>query len=180
MWLAQPETTRHGPSRFEHHAELPTLTIGTAEATVLLGTFGDTASPAVVDTDLVGTELRLRPGLVELPVNPRFEYAIVPIDAPVRVGEAIVEPGWLGMVPIGADTRAVEAGQGGARVMLLGGVPLGERVQMWWNFVARTRDELTEAWRDWQNQNTDRFGDVRSTLARIDAPPPPWIRVDNS
>ncbi len=147
---------------------------------MLLGTLGDVVSPAVIDTDLVGTEIRLRPGLVELPANPLFEYAIVPIDAPVRVGDAIVEPGWLGVVPIGADTLGIEADQDGARVMLLGGVPLGERIQMWWNFVARTRDELTEAWQDWQNRNTDRFGEVSSTLARIDAPPPPWIRLDNS
>ena len=180
MWLAQPEATRHGPSRFEHHAELPTMTIGTADATVLLGTLGDAVSPALVDTDLVGTELRLRPGVVELPANPLFEYAIVPIDAPVRIGEAIVEPGWLGMMPVGASTIGIEADQNGARVMLLGGVPLGERIQMWWNFVARTRDELTEAWQDWQNRNTDRFGEVSSTLARIDAPPPPWIRLDDS
>ncbi|MDH5505114.1 MAG: pirin family protein [Acidimicrobiia bacterium] len=175
MWLAQPEATRHGPSRFEHHAELPTMSIGNGEATVLLGTLGETTSPAVVDTELVGTELRLGPGLVELPTNPRFEYAIVPIDAPVRVGDAIVRPGWLGMAPVGAELLAIEAGRGGARVMVLGGIPLGERVQMWWNFVARTRDELTEAWQDWQNRNTDRFGEVNSSLARIDAPPPPWI-----
>ncbi len=180
MWLAQPEATRHGPSRFEHHAELPTATFGTAQATVLLGTLGDAVSPAVVDSDLVGTELRLRPGTVEIPANPRFEYAIVPIDAPVRIGEAIVEPGWLGMVPVGAELLMIGAGQAGARVMLLGGVPLEERIQMWWNFVARTRDELTQAWLDWQNQNTDRFGEVNSTLARIDAPPPPWIRPNNS
>ncbi len=60
--------------------------------------------------------------------------------------------------------------------MVLGGAPLGERIQMWWNFVARTKEELTEAWRDWQGGNTDRFGDVPSDLRRIDAPPPPWIR----
>ena len=180
MWLAQPEATRHGPSRFEHHAELPTLRIGSGEATVLLGTLGEATSPAVVDTELVGTELRLRPGRVELPANPRFEYAIVPIDASVRVGDAIVRPGWLGMATVGADVLAIEAGRDGARVMVLGGVPLGERVQMWWNFVARTRDELTEAWQDWQNRDTDRFGEVNSSLARIDAPPPPWIRPDRA
>ncbi len=180
MWLAQPESTRHGDSRFEHHAELPIEVIGNTEATVLLGQLGEAVSPAVVDTDLVGAELRIRPGPVDLPAVRQFEYAVVPIDAVVRVGGVIVEPGWLGFVSAGAETLAIEAAAGGARVMLLGGLPLGERIQMWWNFVARTKDELTEAWHDWNGHNTDRFGDVSSALPRIDAPPPPWIQPTHS
>jgi hypothetical protein len=49
---------------------------------------------------------------------------------------------------------------------------------MWWNFVGRTKEELTDAWRAWQNHDTDRFGPVPSRLARIEAPPPPWLRED--
>jgi hypothetical protein len=60
--------------------------------------------------------------------------------------------------------------------MLLGGEPLGDEVKMWWNFVARTTDELTEAWRDWKMGNEDRFGPVPSGLERMEAPTPPWIR----
>jgi hypothetical protein len=46
---------------------------------------------------------------------------------------------------------------------------------MWWNFVARSKEEITEAWRAWQAHDLDRFGPVSSQLARIDAPPPPWL-----
>jgi hypothetical protein len=46
---------------------------------------------------------------------------------------------------------------------------------MWWNFVARSKDEITEAWRAWQAHDFDRFGAVASKLARIDAPAPPWL-----
>ena len=176
MWLAQPDGTRHGESRFEHHSDLPVHDFPTAEGKVILGRLDGTASTATVDTELIGMDLSMRPGVIEMPADARFEYAIVPIDHAVKVGEAIVEPGWLGMVPVGLDAFPIEAREGDARVMVLGGVPLGERIQMWWNFVARTKDELAEAWRDWQEGNTDRFGDVPSDLRRIDAPPPPWIR----
>jgi hypothetical protein len=47
---------------------------------------------------------------------------------------------------------------------------------MWWNFVARSKEELADAWRAWQIHDTDRFGPVPSKLPRIDAPPPPWVR----
>jgi hypothetical protein len=46
---------------------------------------------------------------------------------------------------------------------------------MWWNFVARSKEEITGAWRAWQAHDLDRFGPVSSKLARIDAPPPPWL-----
>jgi hypothetical protein len=61
--------------------------------------------------------------------------------------------------------------------MLLGGRPLGEQVVMWWNFVGRSRDEITTAWRAWQDHDDDRFGPVISQLDRIDAPMPPWHRA---
>jgi quercetin 2,3-dioxygenase len=32
---------------------------------------------------------------------------------------------------------------------VVGGVPFGERLLMWWNFVARTGEEITRAREDW-------------------------------
>jgi hypothetical protein len=46
---------------------------------------------------------------------------------------------------------------------------------MWWNFVARTRDEITSAHTDW-TRRSERFGHVDSRLPRIDTDPPPWPR----
>jgi redox-sensitive bicupin YhaK (pirin superfamily) len=177
LWIAQPERTRHGASAFEHHPELPTVDLGTAEASVLVGTLAGATSPASTDTPLVGAELTLRRGLIRVPATASFEYAVVPLDGTVKVGEDIVEHGWVALVPPGAGALPIEAGDGGARCMLLGGEPLGEQVVMWWNFVGRSRDEITEAWRAWQDHDEDRFGPVASRLDRIDAPAPPWPRA---
>jgi hypothetical protein len=49
---------------------------------------------------------------------------------------------------------------------------------MWWNFVARSKEEITLAWRAWQERDEDRFGPVPSSLARMDAPAPPWMAPD--
>jgi redox-sensitive bicupin YhaK (pirin superfamily) len=174
MWVAQPEETRHGESRFEHHSDLPQVDLGAGTATVILGSAHGAASPARTESDLVGIDLSMGPGTVEIEADRRFEYAVVPVDDPVLVGREVVEPGWLALVPGGLESLPIES-RSDARVMVLGGVPLEDRIQMWWNFVARSKDELTEAWRDWQAGNTDRFGPVPSNLARIDAPPPPWL-----
>lgn len=175
MWVAQPEETRHGDSSFEHHATLPTWEFATGEASILIGSVGNVISPVSTATPLVGVELRMETGSADLPADPAFEYALVPLDNPMRIARHIVEPGWIGFVEPGAESIRIDAGEGGGRAMLLGGEPLGERIQMWWNFVARTKDEITDAWRAWQDHDTDRFATVPSKLARIDAPRPPWL-----
>ena len=48
--------------------------------------------------------------------------------------------------------------------MLLGGEPFPEPVLMWWNFVARSRDEIDAAYASWRDQD-DRFGRVRIPAA---------------
>lgn len=177
MWVAQPEATRDGGNDFAHHGELPRVELEAGEATVFLGSFDGAASPARADTAIVGAELTLgEAGRRVLPVDPGHEHALVPLDGRLRVGGEVVEPGWLALVPTGFDELPVEWDQPGGRALLLGGEPFGETVQMWWNFVARSREELEDAWRAWRDHETDRFGAVRSELARIDAPTPPWIR----
>ena len=174
LWLAQPEATRHGASRFEHHPELPRTRVGDAEAVVFAGRLQDAVAPTATDTEVVASDLTLRRGVTVLGVDPRFELAVVPMEGRVKVGEAIVEPGWIGLVPPGVEELLVEAERDGARALLLGGVPLGERIQMWWNFVARDRGEITVAYREWAAR-TDRFGSVPTPLERIEAPVPPWL-----
>ncbi len=176
MWLAQPEETRHGASAFAHHKDLPTADLANGEAQVLAGRFGGVTSPVVSDWPVVGAELRLRSGAVQADVDPEFEHGVIPIDRRVRVDGVVVEPGSLAIVPPGFERLTIETEHSSGRVMVLGGAPFPDRVQMWWNFVARTREELTQAWRDWQDHDDDRFAPVRSQLKRIDAPKPLWIR----
>jgi hypothetical protein len=53
--------------------------------------------------------------------------------------------------------------------------PADEDVVMWWNFVARSREELSDAYRGWV-QGDGRFGRVPSSLERVAVDPPPWLR----
>jgi hypothetical protein len=47
---------------------------------------------------------------------------------------------------------------------------------MWWNYVARHRDEIIDAHDQWTRRD-ERFGAVASALEPIDVPPPPWRRT---
>jgi len=175
MWIAQPESTRHGASRFQHLADLPRIDLGSGEAHLMVGSLAGAGSAAKVDTAVVGLDVTMRPS-VEIPAVQSFEYGVVPIDRSVKVGDTIVDSGSIAIIASGLDSIRLSVDGGHGRALVLGGEPLGERVQTWWNFVARTKDEITEAWHDWQDHNEDRFGPVPSHLARIDAPTPMWIR----
>ena len=141
---------------------------------LIAGSLAGTTSPARTDTPLVGADLTLHGDRAVVPADPAFEYAVIPLDGRVSIGPEVVEPGWLALVPAGFDELPLIAHARRTRLLLLGGQPLGERVEMWWNFVARSRAEIEQAWRDWRD-HTDRIGAVTSTLERIEAPRPPGV-----
>jgi redox-sensitive bicupin YhaK (pirin superfamily) len=146
-----------------------------AVATVLVGGFAGATSPARHDTPLVGVDGALRPGRSVWPLEPDFEHALVVLDGQARVQDTPVGPGQLAYLGRGRD-RLELAAEGAARVLLLGGEPFEEPILMWWNFVARTREEIVAAATAWRTENL-RFGRVDSPLARLRLPPLPWPRT---
>lgn len=172
LWVAQPDSTRSGRPAFEHHTELPGVDLDGAVATVMVGQLGAAVSPARRDTDLVGADLELTGSTASIPLQRSWEYALVVLAGAVEVEGRTVAPGALAYLGQGRDEIRLARTEPG-RCLLLGGVPFPEPVLMWWNFVARTREEIATAQRDW-TQAAPRFGRVASSLPRIEVDPPPW------
>lgn len=175
LWVAQPEATRHGAAAFEHHVELPILELDRTTATVLVGALGPATSPARRDTDHLGVDLALRPGTSVLPVDPSHELALVVLDGAVSVDGTVAEPGHLAHLGLGRDELPLTVTES-ARALLIGGTPFEAPVVMWWNFVARAREEVVAAKAAW-NGHDERFGTFTSVLDRIPAPDLPWPTV---
>ena len=173
LWVAQPERTRHGEPAFEHHAALPRVEIGRATATVIVGALEGAVSPARRDSDHLGLDLDLGAGETALPLQPGCEHGLVVLAGAVEVQGQIVEPGHLAYLGPGRDECRLAVREP-TRALLIGGVPLEEPLLMWWNFVARTRDEVGAAYRQW-TADDGRFGRVRSSLPRVPTGPPPWM-----
>jgi redox-sensitive bicupin YhaK (pirin superfamily) len=172
LWVAQPDRTRDGAPDFEHHARLPTAELGNANATVLIGEFGGVSSPARRDTDHAGIDLELRRGDTVIPARADYEHALVVLSGSCSIDGNLVAPGLLAYLGVGRDAIRVSAIDS-CRALLVGGVPFDEPVLMWWNYVARTRDEITAAHREWTD-GAARFGHVESALAPYHVAPPPW------
>jgi quercetin 2,3-dioxygenase len=118
---------------------------------------------------MVGADIVARnDGDLHVPLDPAFEHALFPIDGDVGLEARALEPSTLYYLGARRDGVALTASRG-SRLLLLGGLPFGERILMWWNFVGRTPDEIAEARNDWE-QGT-RFGSVACAGERIPAPP---------
>ena len=181
FWVVLPEATRHGAAGFERHTALPGATIPAdagpdAHATVVLGEFAGTTSPATVHTPIVGAEIVLgRGSRAHLPLRSDWEHALMLVE-----GDAVVAGHPLdrnGLLYLGDSRDAIDvSSEEGALLFLLGGEPFPDDIVMWWNFAGRTHDEIVAAREAWEAES-ERFGVVAGHDTRIPAPPLPPVRL---
>ena len=126
---------------------------------MLVGEFAGARSVARQDSPIVGADAVVRPGATTWPLRADFEYALLVLDGEISVGRHVVRPHALAALGTGRAEVSVTA-RDTARVLLLGGAPFAEPLIMWWNFVARTHDEIDAAVKAWQ-EGEARFGRVR-------------------
>lgn len=150
LWYAMPDSTRFTEHHFEHYVPEP-VTVPGLTARVFIGELLGAVSPVETRTaPLLGAELLIEAGAeVHIPVQRDFEYAALAENADITVNGTHVPHRDLAYVPPGSDTLVLGA-SAPARVILLGGVPFGEQIVMWWNFIGRTHDEVVEYRRRYQ------------------------------
>jgi quercetin 2,3-dioxygenase len=177
LWVALPGPQRHAEPAFAHHAGLPVVREGAASVTVVIGEYQGERSPAEVFSPLSGLEVTV-PGGDDfvLPVREDFEYGVMAVDGSAVAEGALIAPGLLAHLPAGRPQIRLSPAGGRrlARFFVIGGAPFGERLLMWWNFVARTAEEIAQAREEW---SAGRFEEVRGypgdPLAAPPLPPVP-------
>ncbi len=171
LWVALPSASRDTAPAFESHAALPVAELEHARATVITGQLAGLRSPARTFSPIVGADLALAAsGRLVLPLEPEFEHALVPLAGECRLDDQPL--GLDTLYYLGCGRRQLDLGSGPqpARALLIGGAPFGETILMWWNFVARSTEEIVAAREDWEAGR--RFGAVEAYAGpRIPAPP---------
>lgn len=181
LWVALPESARHGERTFVLHAPAPIRDTPGLQARVFVGRMGATVSPAQGVTPLVGVELspesaQSRAGVV--PLDAAYEHLLVPLAGAVRTCGLDVLTGQAMYLGTDRDELDLEL-TADARVLLLGGLPFEEEIVMWWNFVARTHEEIEQARVQWNAGGDPRFGEVSHypDPERLRAPELPNVRL---
>jgi redox-sensitive bicupin YhaK (pirin superfamily) len=150
-------------------------------ATVLAGEALGLTSPAEVHTPLMSVDLhadsaRSANAVATLPLRADFEHAVLSLEGDVRVNGQPLPVEELLYLPLGTPSVAIEAAPG-SRLLVIGGEPMDEAILLWWNFVARTGEEIAEARAQWEAETRQpataarRFGPpLASPLAPLHAP----------
>jgi len=175
FWIALPEFARHMAPAFEHHAKVPVIQSNRLKVSVIAGELLGERSPAAVHTPLVGAHIVAPAGSVAtLPLKPEWEHGVIVTYGRAEIAGQRIIPGSLVYLPPGRNGLPIVTGAGDAGIVLVGGQPFSEQILMWWNFVGRSKDELTKATRDW-NAAAGYLGEVKGALSpRLVAPMPPW------
>jgi redox-sensitive bicupin YhaK (pirin superfamily) len=169
LWTALPDAHRHGPADFVQVKEVPSVESAAGAVQVFAGTLDGTTSPAPHYSDLLGADLQVHPRhTLVVPLNPAYEHAVLVMNGDCALDDQSLDERVLYYL----GTMRSEAGffsRNGGRVLLIGGPPFPETILMWWNFVARTPEEITQARTDWEARR--RFGDVTAYSGpRLNAP----------
>lgn len=169
LWCGLPEAHEEDAPSFVHTpaAAIPQVALPGMVARVLIGEAFGLRSPVAPLSPTLYLDLNLSPGGRLVLDAPAPERALYAVDGSFTVDGEAVPP--FTMVVLTPDSRPVVASEGGARIALVGGAPLGHR-HMWWNFVSSRKERIVEAQDDWA---AGRFDPVPGETEFIPLPPRP-------
>ncbi len=143
--------------------DVPAVIFKDAEVRVLAGRYHGLLGPVAPPTTkpfIVDVTLQ-RDAEVTLPVPAGHQGFIYAFEHGVAVGETLINRGQAGILGDAGDTLTLTAGQSGARVLVVTGVPLGEPVARHGPFVMNTLEEIKQAFTDFQGGRLGQNGKFR-------------------
>lgn len=159
LWVALPTEHIDTAPEFEHQANLPKIECDNFSATVLAGEFLGQTAKTKTFSPMMGAELRIKANSkVELPLEPAFEYGFMLAEGQAIVSRQDVMTSGLFYSEPGQSQVVIETGDHDVIVLMLGGEPFGEKILMWWNFIARTNDEIVEQREQWNHHLENEIG----------------------
>lgn len=150
LWCALPAADEECEPGFQHvaAAAIPELEVGGARVRVLVGEAFGARSPVRTKSETLYLDIALAAGDA-FPLPPAEERAVYGVDAPFELDGERIEPGRLVVLAPGEEPMLSAAQD--ARVVLVGGAPLGHRF-LFWNFVSSRKERVLQAGDDWQAQ----------------------------
>lgn len=161
LWVALPDAHRHVAPAFQHVPEVP--------RTESRGGIVQEFLPSSPYSDILGLDVEVHANETwSSDLAPAREHGLFVCSGEATLEDQPLDVNTLYYLPVGRTELSVKSATG-ARFLLLGGEPLNEPVLMWWNFVARTREEIAAARSEWEE---GRFGEVAAYDGpRLHAPP---------
>jgi redox-sensitive bicupin YhaK (pirin superfamily) len=148
--VALPAADEETAPSFAHTpaSAIPEIEVGGARLRVLVGEAYGAVSPVAVRSPTLFVDIALGAGDA-FPLPPAEERAVYVVEGDAQLDGEDIPPGR--MVVLAADEEPMLSADADARVVLIGGTPLGPR-HIWWNFVSSRKERITQAADDWAAQ----------------------------
>jgi redox-sensitive bicupin YhaK (pirin superfamily) len=165
LWAALPAADEEMAPSFAHTpaADIPLLEVGGADVRVLVGSAFGATSPVATRSPTLYLDITLHEGDA-FPLPPARERALYGVDGEFQLDGESVAPNCMVLIAEGEEPMI--SADAGARVVLIGGDPLGHR-HLYWNFVSSRKERLVKAADDWAAQ---RFATVPGETEFIPLP----------
>ena len=173
LWIALPEAQRNCPPRFQHYPTLPQTTLGDFAVTVLAGEALGLTAPAEVHSPLMCIDLHASSSIerahCRVPLRKDFEHAVMSMSGHVEVQGQLLPEQELIYLPAGAEEVTIEC-TADSRLLIIGGEPMDEAILLWWNFVARTTEEMQQARAQWEAEALSSEASINGAPRRFGPP----------
>jgi redox-sensitive bicupin YhaK (pirin superfamily) len=153
LWAALPVEDEEIDPAFAHTpaSAIPVYARGGAAARVLIGEAFDHRSPVATRSPTLYLDIALQEGAaLKLPLAE--ERALYAVDAPFTLDGQLLPARQLVLLHPGE--QPLLGAPGAARVVLIGGQPLGRRFMVW-NFVSSRKERIVQAQDDWRARRFD-------------------------
>jgi redox-sensitive bicupin YhaK (pirin superfamily) len=177
LWTVLPDASRNIAPMFEHFGDLPDFDHAGMKVRLFIGQYLGQSSPATVFSEMVGAEIEVAADSThQVQLATRFENGLMLISGDLNVEGENLAVGDISYHAIGISSLQISS-IGGAKFLLLGGVPFKEEIIMWWNFIGRTHEEIQAMRNDWEN-HSPRFAPFSDQIGgRIPAPAMPNLHL---
>jgi len=177
LWTVLPSADQYAEPTFDHYESLPTFAIGNFDIRLFMGAMNGHDAHTKNFSPLVGAEIKVAASIrQDFELNSNFEYGFLIIEGSLTIDEVVIEAGELHYIDQGVNKITISS-LSGSKFLLLGGEPFTEEIIMWWNFIARSHEQIVELREKWNNHSPEfpRFEDRIG--GRIPAPALPNMHL---
>jgi redox-sensitive bicupin YhaK (pirin superfamily) len=148
-WVALPAEFEEAAPDFLHvgETELPMLQERDARVRLIVGALYGAHSPVPTRSGMFYADAALGAGARITLMPEHEERAAYVVEGSIEAEGRDCGPGEMLVFAPGGDV--LMTARTPARLMLLGGEPIGQR-HIWWNFVSSRRERIEQAARDWE------------------------------
>jgi redox-sensitive bicupin YhaK (pirin superfamily) len=168
-WVALPAKDEENDPTFFHHEthELPVIEAEGKMVRLIAGSLYGSLSPVKTFSEMFYADAFLESGAKLQITAEHEERALYIVEGSINIlpDNGNFNAGQLLILKLNEEIVISALAQ--ARLILLGGAPMGGARHIWWNFVSSSKERIEQAKEDWREQ---RFAPVPEETERIPLP----------